>query len=160
METVPCVLSVEFYCWCLTSLLPRWGTGKQQPDWSQIRCCLIWEGQNPNLDMECATEISAFKRYGQILVASCNMAVMPLLAKGCPGTEVWDCVLTPGLSGPVQHSEEKRRNSILGEHFKISFFPDSVPLKVLWGWKQQTVPLKISSSVKWVPTKRHLCTKQ
>ena len=61
--------------------------------------------------MECATEISGLRRYSQILVASCNMAVMPFPAKGCPGTEAWDCVLGPGLSGPIPHSEDEKKNN-------------------------------------------------
>ncbi|KAM9014551.1 inositol-tetrakisphosphate 1-kinase isoform 5-T8 [Ara ararauna] len=38
-------------------------------------------------------------------------------------------------------------NNQTGQHavIDINAFPDSVPLKVLWGWKPQTVPLKISS---------------
>lgn len=111
METVQCVLSVKFYCWCLTSLLPRSGTGEQQPNCSEIGHCSIWEGQNPNLDKECATEIFARRRYGQILVASCNMAVMPFSAKGGPGNEAWDGVLGPGLSWPVLHSEDENNNN-------------------------------------------------
>lgn len=79
----------------------------------------IWEGQNPHLDVECATEISALRRYGHILVPSCNMAVMPIPAKGCPRTKAWNCVLRSGLSEPAPHSEDEKNNNKL--YFKRAF---------------------------------------
>lgn len=78
----------KFYCCCLTSSLLRLGMGQQQPDGSEIKYRSIWEGNNPNLDMEFATEVSALRRYGQILVTNCNIAVMPSSAKGSSGTAV------------------------------------------------------------------------
>lgn len=90
----------------------------QQSNCSEIRHCLIREEQNPNLDMECASEILALRRYGQILVGSYNTAVMPFPAKGSLGTELWDCVLGPGLSGPVPYSEDEKNNKF---YFRRSF---------------------------------------
>ncbi|XP_054681781.1 inositol-tetrakisphosphate 1-kinase isoform X5 [Grus americana] len=52
-------------------------------------------------------------------------------------------------------------NNQTGQHavIDINAFPDSVPLKMLRGWKQQTVPLKISSCANSFPTKRHFVHK-
>lgn len=56
--------------------------GQQQPDGSEIKYSSVWEGQNPNADMEFAAEVSALRRYGQILVASYNTAVVSSCATG------------------------------------------------------------------------------
>lgn len=47
------------------------------------------------------------------------MAVMPIPAKGYPGTEAWDCVLRPGLSEPAPHSEDEKNNNKF--YFKRAF---------------------------------------
>lgn len=79
----------KFYCCCLMSLLPRLGVRQQQPDGSEIKYRSVWEGKNPNLDVEFATEISALRRYSRILVASSNIAVVPSCANGSSRTAVW-----------------------------------------------------------------------
>lgn len=75
-------LCSKFYCCCLISLLPRLVVGQQQLDGSEIKYSSVWEGKNPNLDMEFATEVSALRRYGQTLVPSYNITVVPSCANG------------------------------------------------------------------------------
>lgn len=97
--------------------------GQQPPDGSEINYRSVWEGKNPYLDMEFASEVSALRRYGQISVANWDIAVVPFCAKGNSTTAVWDCVLGSTLFGPSPHSEIKRiLNSILGTHLKSTFF--------------------------------------